>query len=73
MVGVLGKRPLGKALLRVEVQGFAQSRIYGDNWALAADVEWPVHPAFAVLGGGQLSKGRFYGSGEIRIGLVARF
>lgn len=73
MVGVLGKKALGKALLRVELQGFTKSRIYGDNWALAANLEWPVTPALAVLGGGQVSKGRFYGSGEIRIGLVARF
>lgn len=73
MVGVLGKRPFGKGTLRVEAQGFTKSRIYGDNWALAANLEWPVSPSFAILGGGQISKGRFYGSGEVRIGLVARF
>ncbi len=73
MVGVLAKRPLGKGTLRLEAQGFTKSRIYGDNWALACNLEWPVTPAWAVLGGGQVSKGRFYGSGEIRLGLVARF
>lgn len=73
MVGVLGKRALGKGLLRVEAQGFTKSRIYGDNWALSANLEWPLGGSWAVLGGGQVSKGRFYGSGEVRIGLVARF
>lgn len=73
MVGVLGKKALGKGLLRLEAQGFTKSRIYGDNWALVANLEWPVTPSLAVLGGGQVSKGRFYGSGEIRLGLVARF
>lgn len=73
MVGVLGKRAVGKGLLRVEAQGFTKSRIYGDNWALAANLEWPVSRTLAVLGGGQVSKGRFYGSGEVRLGIVARF
>lgn len=72
MVGILGKKAFGKGLLRVELQGFTKSRIYGDNWALAANLEWPVTPTLAVLGGGQVSKGRFYGSGEIRLGLVVR-
>lgn len=73
MVGVLAKRQLGVLLLRVEAQGFTKSRIYGDNWALVANLEWPLSPQLAVLGGGQVSKGRFYGSGELRLGLVARF
>lgn len=73
MVGVLGKRSVGRGVLRVEVQGFTKSRIYGDNWALAANLEWPVAPSLSILGGGQVSKGRFYGSGEVRLGLVARF
>jgi len=73
MVGILGKKQLGKGLLRLEAQGFTKSRIYGDNWALAGNLEWPVSPHFALLGGGQISKGRFFGSGELRFGLVARF
>ncbi|GBC78924.1 hypothetical protein HRbin09_00135 [bacterium HR09] len=73
MLGVLAKRPFGKGTLRLEAQGFTKSRIYGDNWAFAANLEWPLRPHWALLGGGQLSKGRFYGSGEIRFGLVARF
>lgn len=73
MVGVLGKRSVGRGVFRVEVQGFTKSRIYGDNWALAANLEWPVARSLSILGGGQVSKGRFYGSGEVRLGLVARF
>jgi len=73
MVGILGKKQLGKGLLRLELQGFTKSRIYGDNWAFAGNLEWPITPHVAVLGGGQISKGRFYGSGELRLGLVARF
>ncbi|MCX7894667.1 MAG: hypothetical protein N2447_01760 [Thermoanaerobaculum sp.] len=73
MVGVLGSRRLGSGLLRLEAHGFTKSRIYGDNWALAASLEWPLVPSLAVLGGGQISKGRFYGSGEVRLGLVAHF
>jgi len=73
MVGFLAKKNLGKGLLRLEAQGFTKSRIYGDNWALVANLEWPVTPSLAVLGGGQVSKGRLYGSGELRLGLVARF
>lgn len=73
MLGVLAKRQLGAVQLRVEAQGFTKSRIYGDNWALVANLEWPLSPELALLGGGQVSKGRFYGSGELRLGLVVRF
>lgn len=72
MFGVMGIRKLGRALLRVEAQGFTKSRIYGDNWALAGNFEWPLSKSIGVLGGGQVSKGRLYGSSEVRLGLVAR-
>lgn len=73
MFGVMGTRNFERALLRVEAQGFTKSRIYGDNWALAGNLEWPLSKSLRVLGGGQVSKGRLYGSSEVRLGLVARF
>ncbi len=73
MLGVLAKRQLGAVLLRVQAQGFTKARIYGHNWALVANLEWALSPQLALLGGGQVSRGRFYGSGELRLGLVARF
>lgn len=73
MFGVLGVRNLGQGLLRIEAQGFTKSRIYGDNWALVGNLEWPLNKSLGLLGGGQVSKGRLYGSWEIRVGLVAQF
>ncbi len=70
MVGVLGRHGVGAGRLSVEAEGFTKSRIYGDNWALYGQIEWPASDTIGVVFGAQLSKGRLYGDGEIRVGLV---
>ncbi|MGE5236343.1 MAG: hypothetical protein ACM3O7_08355 [Acidobacteriota bacterium] len=70
MVGLLVKRAVASGSVRVEVEGFTKSQLYGDNWALHVTYEHRFGPTWGAVIGGQLSKGRFYGSGEGRVGLV---
>ena len=73
MLGVMALRPLGTGTLRLEGEGFAQSHLYGDNWAFHAVYELPLTRTWGVLVAGQASSGRLYGSSELRAGMTVRF
>lgn len=73
MFGVMALRPLGRGTVRVEGEGFTQSHLYGDNWALHVVYELPVTHTLGVQFAGQASTGDLYGSSELRAGVTARF
>jgi len=73
MVGFLARRQVGPGVLGVEVEGFTKSRMYGNNLALHGSWEVPIKDAFGLMVGGQVSRGDFYGDGELRVGLVVTF
>jgi hypothetical protein len=70
MAGVLARKQVGPGLLRLEIEGFTKSQLYGNNWAFHLTYERPIAERLSYLVAGQLSKGRLNGNRELRAGLV---